>query len=83
MLTDEIKNSLKVLPSNPGVYHFLDSKGRIIYIGKAKNLKSRVQSYFTGKHEHFKTKILVNSIFKIEYLIVETETDALLLENNL
>lgn len=82
-LTDEITNSLKVLPSNPGVYKFIDAKDDIIYIGKAKNLKSRVQSYFSGKHEHFKTKVLVDSINKIEFLIVDSETDALLLENNL
>ena len=82
-LSDEIINSLKVLPSNPGVYQFMDSKGDIIYIGKAKNLKNRVQSYFRSKHEHFKTKVLVKSIFKIDYHIVDSETDALLLENNL
>ena len=82
-LSDEIINSLKVLPSNPGVYQFMDSNGDIIYIGKAKNLKNRVQSYFRGKHEHFKTKILVKSIFKINYHIVDSESDALLLENNL
>jgi len=81
--SDEIINSLKVLPPNPGVYQFMDVNGQIIYIGKAKNLKNRVQSYFTSKHEQFKTKILVQSIQKIEYIIVDTEADALLLENNL
>ena len=82
-LSDEIINSLKVLPSNPGVYQFIDSNGEIIYIGKAKNLKNRVQSYFRGQHEHFKTKVLVKSIRKIDYHVVDSETDALLLENNL
>ena len=82
-LSDEIINSLKVLPSNPGVYQFMDSNGDIIYIGKAKNLKNRVQSYLRGQHEHFKTKVLVKSICKIDYHVVDSETDALLLENNL
>ena len=82
-LSDEIANSLKLLPNYPGVYQFLDVNGRIIYIGKAKNIKNRVQSYFNSKHEYYKTKILVQSIKKIEYHIVDSEEDALLLENNL
>ncbi len=82
-LSDEIANSLKLLPDHPGVYQFLDANGRIIYIGKAKNIKNRVQSYFNSKHEYYKTKILVQSIKKIEYHIVDSEEDALLLENNL
>ena len=82
-LSDEIANSLKLLPNHPGVYQFLDANGRIIYIGKAKNIKNRVQSYFNSKHEYYKTKILVQSIKKIEYHIVDSEEDALLLENNL
>lgn len=82
-LKDDIQNSLKVLPKNPGIYKFIDAKGVIIYIGKAKNLKSRVQSYFSGKQESFKTKMLVKSISKIQTIIVQLESDALLLENNL
>ncbi len=82
-LSDEIANSLKLLPDHPGVYQFLDTTGRIIYIGKAKNIKNRVHSYFNSKHEYYKTKILVQSIKKIEYHIVDSEEDALLLENNL
>ena len=82
-LSDEIANSLKLLPNYPGVYQFLDVNGRIIYIGKAKNIKNRVQSYFSSKHDYYKTKILVQSIKKIEYHIVDSEEDALLLENNL
>ena len=82
-LSDEIENSLKLLPNYPGVYQFLDVNGRIIYIGKAKNIKNRVQSYFSSKHDYYKTKILVQSIKKIEYHIVDSEEDALLLENNL
>lgn len=83
LLSDEIANSLKLLPNYPGVYQFLDVNGRIIYIGKAKNIKNRVQSYFSSKHDYYKTKILVQSIKKIEYHIVDSEEDALLLENNL
>ena len=82
-LSDEIANSLKLLPNYPGVYQFLDVNGRIIYIGKAKNIKNRVQSYFSSKHDYYKTKILVQFIKKIEYHIVDSEEDALLLENNL
>ena len=82
-ISDEIANSLKLLPGHPGVYQFLDASNRIIYIGKAKNIKNRVQSYFNSKHEYYKTKILVQSIKKIEYHIVDSEEDALLLENNL
>ena len=82
-ISDEIANSLKLLPDHPGVYQFLDASDRIIYIGKAKNIKNRVQSYFNSKHEYYKTKILVQSIKKIEYHIVDSEEDALLLENNL
>ena len=82
-LSDEIANSLKLLPNYPGVYQFLDANGRIIYIGKAKNIKNRVQSYFSSKHDYYKTKILVQSIKKIEHHIVDSEEDALLLENNL
>ena len=66
----------------PGVYQFYDDE-KIIYIGKAKNLKKRVSSYFTKSHESKKTRLLVKSIKKIEKIIVDTEMDALLLENNL
>ena len=82
-LKEDIENSLKVLPKKPGVYKFIDANDAIIYIGKAKNLKNRVQSYFSGKHEHFKTKMLVKSISKIETIVVQHEADALILENNL
>jgi excinuclease ABC subunit C len=79
------KNSfLPLLPENPGVYEFFDSKGKIIYVGKAKNLKKRVSSYFTKKEfENNKTRILVSQIADIKYVVVESEQDALLLENNL
>jgi excinuclease ABC subunit C len=71
------------LPEDPGVYKFLDKLNNVIYIGKAKNLKKRVISYFNKNHIHFKTKLLVKQINKIENIVVETEMDALLLENTL
>jgi excinuclease ABC subunit C len=80
---EDIKNDAKNLPENPGVYRFLDESGTIIYVGKAKNLKKRVLSYFNKTQDNFKTKILVRKIFTIEHIVVETETDALLLENSL
>ena len=81
--SDDLYNSLKVLPASPGIYKFLNSEGSIIYIGKAKNLKKRVQSYFSKNSSNFKTSVLVKSIRTIEHVIVDSETDALLLENNL
>jgi excinuclease ABC subunit C len=78
----ELHLQAKSLPELPGVYQFYDDN-KIIYIGKAKNLKKRVSSYFSKNHESKKTKLLVKSIRKIEKIIVDTEMDALLLENNL
>ncbi len=80
---DYLKSLLAVLPDKPGIYQFLDDSENIIYIGKAKNLKRRVSSYFLKRHEHRKTALLVRNIFDIKHLVVETEQDALLLENNL
>ena len=74
---------LKTLPDSPGVYQYFDKEGIILYVGKAKNLKKRVVSYFTKNHDNAKTRILVNKIVSIKHIVVETETDALLLENNL
>lgn len=74
---------IKTLPSSPGVYQYFDKEDVIIYVGKAKNLKKRVSSYFTKNHENGKTRILVKKIVRIEHVVVDTETDALLLENNL
>ena len=74
---------LKTLPCSPGVYQYFDAKGTIIYVGKAKNLKKRVNSYFTKNHDNHKTRILVKNIVSIEHIVVESEMDALLLENNL
>ncbi|MDA3954764.1 MAG: excinuclease ABC subunit UvrC [Bacteroidales bacterium] len=81
---EKFKSILSVLPDSPGVYQFYNSTNDIIYIGKAKNLKKRVSSYFMKDHyENNKLKALVLKIDQIEYIVVETETDAFLLENNL
>ena len=82
MKQSELHLQAKSLPELPGVYQFYDDD-KIIYIGKAKNLKKRVSSYFTKNHDSKKTRLLVKSIRKIEQIIVDTEMDALLLENNL
>ncbi len=74
---------LKTLPEKPGVYQYFDQKGIILYVGKAKNLKKRVASYFTKNHDNGKTRILVQKIADIQYIVVPTEMDALILENNL
>lgn len=74
---------VKALPSSPGVYQYLDENGTIIYVGKAKNLKNRVSSYFNKNQENRKTILLVRRIVDLHYIVVETENDALLLENNL
>ncbi|WP_396636491.1 excinuclease ABC subunit UvrC [Maribacter sp. R77961] len=74
---------LTSLPTNPGVYQFYDLEGTILYVGKAKNLKKRVSSYFTKNHEYGKTRVLVKKIEAIKHIVVPTESDALLLENNL
>lgn len=74
---------IATLPNTPGVYQYYDKDGRILYVGKAKDLKKRVSSYFTKNLEHHKTRVLVKKIATIKHIVVETETDALLLENNL
>ena len=74
---------IKALPTSPGVYQYLDENGTIIYVGKAKNLKNRVSSYFNKNQENRKTIILVRKIVDLQYIVVDTENDALLLENNL
>jgi excinuclease ABC subunit C len=71
------------LPQNPGVYQYYDADGKILYVGKAKNLKKRVASYFTKTHDSGKTRVLVKRIHSIKHIVVPTESDALLLENNL
>jgi excinuclease ABC subunit C len=74
---------LQTLPHQPGVYQYYDDEGVILYVGKAKDLKKRVSSYFTKQHENGKTRVLVKKIASIKHIVVNTETDALLLENNL
>ncbi|MEW7289768.1 excinuclease ABC subunit UvrC [Aquimarina sp. 2304DJ70-9] len=74
---------IKTLPTSPGVYQYYDKDDKLLYIGKAKNLKKRVASYFTKSHDNYKTKVLVKKICAVRHIVVETETDALLLENNL
>ncbi len=78
-----IKQIISNLPEQPGVYKYFDEKQEIIYVGKAKNLKKRVNSYFVKKHDNNKTNVLVSKIRNIQYTIVDTEFDALLLENTL
>ncbi|MBR8537284.1 excinuclease ABC subunit UvrC [Carboxylicivirga sediminis] len=79
----QLKLLVQALPSSPGVYQYFNEDGVIIYIGKAKDLKKRVSSYFTKQQDNGKTRILVNKIADIKHLVVESEEDALLLENNL
>jgi len=78
-----IEVQLKTLPNTPGVYQFYDADDKILYVGKAKNLKKRVSSYFNKKHEYGKTRVMVKKIVRIKHIVVATESDALLLENNL
>ncbi len=78
-----LKTILSIIPEKPGCYQYFDEKGTIIYVGKAKNLKRRVSSYFNKEHESNKTRVLVKQIRDIKYIVVDTEEDALLLENNL
>ena len=79
----ELKRIVSALPEKPGSYQYYDADGTIIYVGKAKNLKSRVSSYFHTEVDRFKTKVLVSKIHDISYTVVNTEEDALLLENAL
>jgi excinuclease ABC subunit C len=78
-----LKSLVSVLPDQPGIYQYFDQSGKIIYVGKAKNLKKRVTSYFSKNQQNRKTELLVRSISDIRHMVVETEQDALLLENNL
>ena len=74
---------IKTLPHQPGVYQYFDADETLIYVGKAKDLKKRVSSYFTKHHDTGKTRVLVKKIVSVKHIVVDTETDALLLENNL
>ena len=79
----ELSIQLKTLPNDPGVYQYFDQKDVVIYVGKAKNLRKRVNSYFTKTHDNNRTRLLVKNIVRIEHIVVNSEMDALLLENNL
>ena len=84
MTTEDYRQLLPTLPTQPGVYKFLDEQGVILYVGKAKNLKNRISSYFgSKKHQMHKTRVMVKNADRLEFIIVETEADALLLENTL
>lgn len=78
-----LENIIKNLPKNPGVYRYYDKDTKLLYIGKAKNLKNRVSSYFNNKDHSFRIQLMVRKIHNIEYSIVDSEKDALLLENAL
>lgn len=82
-ILEYIKTILAVMPEKPGCYEYFDEKGTIIYVGKAKNLKRRVSSYFNKQQDSNKTRVLVKQIRDIKYFVVDTEQDALLLENSL
>ena len=81
-MNDKIKSILKTIPTDPGVYRYYDEKGEIIYVGKAKNLKRRVSSYFNKQQQSGKVKVLVSRIADIKFTVVNNEMEALLLENN-
>ncbi|WP_413999619.1 excinuclease ABC subunit UvrC [Flavobacterium sp. W1B] len=83
MQNPSLELQIQTLPDGPGVYQYYDKQGKILYVGKAKNLKKRVSSYFNKIHDTAKTNVLVKKIVTIKHIVVPTETDALLLENNL
>jgi excinuclease ABC subunit C len=83
MSISNLELQIQSLPDLPGVYQYFDRDNKILYVGKAKSLKKRVASYFTKSHDNYKTSVLVKKIERIEHIVVATETDALLLENNL
>ena len=83
MEENKLELQIKTLPENPGVYQYFDKNGRILYVGKAKNLKKRVTSYFTKNNDSHRIRVMVKKIHEIRHIVVSSETDALLLENNL
>ncbi|RZN84716.1 MAG: excinuclease ABC subunit UvrC [Winogradskyella sp.] len=83
MSETSLEIQIKTLPHQPGVYQYFDADDNLIYVGKAKDIKKRVSSYFTKHHEYGKTRVLVKKIASVKHIVVETESDALLLENNL
>ena len=82
-MNDTLKQTLKLLPSLPGCYIYYNKEGEVIYVGKAKILKRRVMSYFNRKHDRIKVDILVSQIERMEYIITNTEVEALILESHL
>ena len=82
-MDQNLQLQIQSLPDNPGVYQYYDKEDKVLYVGKAKNLKKRVSSYFNKVHDTAKTNVLVKKIVNIKHIVVATETDALLLENNL
>lgn len=83
MAEASVKLQISTLPNDPGVYQYYDKEGKLLYVGKAKYLKKRVASYFNKQHDNARTRLLVKRIHTIKHIVVATETDALLLENNL
>ncbi len=83
MQNKQLQTQIQALPHQPGVYQYYDTEGKILYVGKAKDIKKRVASYFTKIHDNGKTRVLVKKIVTIKHIVVTTETDALLLENSL
>ena len=82
-MNDYLEGIIRNLPDLPGCYQYLDESGTVIYVGKAKNLKRRVSSYFNREHDSLKTQMLVKKIRDIRYIVVKTNEESLLLENNL
>ena len=84
LIREHIKEQVALLPHSPGIYQFVDSEGVVIYVGKAKDLKKRVSSYFVESRDHSaKVIVLVRQIVDIRHIVVDSEQDALLLENSL
>lgn len=82
-INPDLKLKLSILPESPGVYRYFDRKGKVIYVGKAKNLKRRVNSYFNRVHPMLRTSMLVRNIWDLKYVVVNSEEEALDLENSL
>ena len=83
MELSQLDIQLKTLPTSPGIYQYYDKEGKLLYVGKAKNLKKRVLSYFNKTIDNGRIRTMVKKIHEIRHIVVDTETDALLLENNL